>query len=117
MNGMVNHPTDAQAEQLAFLTEEMGEAQQVVGKIGRHGLDSRWPKPDGPDNQQMLEKEVGHVLAAIDIMIERGTLDRERIAASRRDKLKSVLPWLHCQENIDGAQAVEYSVWLNGQQR
>jgi hypothetical protein len=119
MNGTVNHPTDAQSEQLAFLTEEMGEAQQVVGKIGRHGLDSRWPKPDGQTNTQMLEKEVGHVLAAIDIMVERGMLDPKSLAMWRRDKLQSVQPWLHCQENIDAARAVWLgdAVWLAGQQR
>lgn len=110
MNGDVHYPTQAQAEQLAFFTEETGEALHAVGKVNRHGYDSRWPKHDGPSNLDRLEEEIGHVLAAIDILVETGAVDVERIASSRVDKLHGVQTWLHCDENIEAAQAVYVSI-------
>ena len=57
-----NGLTDAQVELLAILSEEMGEAQQVVGKILRHGYESCHPKrPEGPNNRERLEEELSHV--------------------------------------------------------
>ncbi len=38
-----NGLTDAQAERLALLLEELGEAQQAIGKILRHGYESMSP--------------------------------------------------------------------------
>ena len=35
--------TLSRLERLALLLEELGEAQQVIGKILRHGYDSRHP--------------------------------------------------------------------------
>lgn len=102
MNGIVNHPTDAENEQLALLTEETGEAQQIIGKIGRHGLDSRHPN-GGPPNAQLLETEIGHVLAAIDILVAAGTLNKDRILEARMLKLGGVQRWLHCESNIRAA--------------
>jgi hypothetical protein len=105
MNGLVSYPSDPQAEQLAVMTEEMGESSQVIGKIGRHGLDSRHPN-GGPTNAGLLETELGHVMAAMDLLIEAKTVNGAAIASARRAKLSSIQRWLHCEQNIEHARAV-----------
>ena len=64
-----NQLSSAEDERLSILLEEMGEALQIIGKIKRHGYDSRDPtKTSSPTNRTMLEKELGDVLAAIKLM-------------------------------------------------
>lgn len=41
MSKFSNKLNDAQSERLALLLEELGEAQQAIGKILRHGYQSR----------------------------------------------------------------------------
>jgi hypothetical protein len=55
-----NGLTPAQLERLAFLSEELGEAQQAIGKIVRHGYDSYNPLVlTNSNNREDLEKEIG----------------------------------------------------------
>ena len=83
-------------EGLAILSEELGEAQQIVGKIIRHGLDSRNPLvADSPTNRQMLEAELGDVLAGIELLTEIGVVNRAAIDAARTSKLERIGRWLH----------------------
>jgi hypothetical protein len=65
-----NRLTAAEAERLALLLEELGEAQQAIGKILRHGYESHNPLSAtvSPSNRETLETEVGHVQHAIDRM-------------------------------------------------
>ena len=42
-----NQLTPAEAERLALLLEELGEAQQAIGKILRHGYASTHPANPG----------------------------------------------------------------------
>lgn len=61
--------TEAEIERLALLAEEMGEAIQIIGKVLRRGWNSYHPAdPEGPNNREMLERELGHVLYAMDLM-------------------------------------------------
>lgn len=46
------------------LSEECGEVVKVLGKIGRFGLDSRWPA-DGPSNAEALLLEIEDLKHAI----------------------------------------------------
>ena len=48
-----NQLSDAQLERLYILSEELGEAQQAVGKILRHGYDSKHPET-GITNKESL---------------------------------------------------------------
>lgn len=84
-----------QAERLALLLEEMGEALQIIGKIQRHGFDSTNPFDDGAGtNREMLERELGHVLFAIDLLAS----DDVRWAAivrSQSNKFANVWQYLH----------------------
>ncbi len=102
MSGHFNELTPAEAERLALLLEEMGEAQQVIGKILRHGYESRDPTdPDSIINRGLLEKELGDVLCAIDLMIEAHDVDQDDMNALGKIKYASVKQWLHHQRRPD----------------
>lgn len=69
----LNQLTPAEAERLALLAEEMGEAVQAIGKILRHGYESRHPD-GGPTNREVLEREVTDVFFAANLLVEAGEL-------------------------------------------
>lgn len=63
--------TPAEAERLAMLAEECGEVIQAVGKILRHGYESR--HPEGViENRVALARELGDVMAIMELMDEAG---------------------------------------------
>ena len=101
-----NKLTAAQTERLAILSEELGEAQQAIGKILRHGYEScnpLWPEDDGeggyeraPTNRESLEKELGDVVFAINLLgndIHQPTIGRRVLA-----KAEKIKPYLHHQD-------------------
>jgi NTP pyrophosphatase (non-canonical NTP hydrolase) len=96
MTDHFNRLTPAEAERLALLSEEMGEAIQVIGKILRHGYESHHPG-GGPTNRELLEKEIGDVRAAVVMMNEAN--DISSIAIDRHEILKmvNVRKYLHHQ--------------------
>lgn len=91
-----NELSPAEAERLALLAEEMGEAIQAIGKILRHGYESTHPD-GGPTNRELLEKELGDVQAAITLMCNVGDLDSNDIDSYEIHKKKSVQQYLHHQ--------------------
>lgn len=93
-----NKLTPAQAERLALLLEEMGEAQQMIGKILRHGYESSNPNTKGPTNLQALERELGDVRAAMIILCNAGDLSKYMIHAQADEKQITWLRWSHHQE-------------------
>lgn len=104
--GIVNRIGEAEQERLGLFTEETGEANQVVGKILRHGLDSYHPDMPLLSNANLLELEAGHVLAAIDLLVACGTLSREALEKERRAKLEKLRSWLHCGANLDAVDGL-----------
>ena len=91
-----NELTAAEAERLALLLEELGEAQQAIGKILRHGYGSCHPDTD-VSNDYALEKELGDVLAAMDLMYNAGDISSHSIQSEKCAKLKRVYLYLHHQ--------------------
>lgn len=91
-----NKLTPSQAELLALLAEECAESVQVIGKILRHGYMSKHPS-DGPTNIELLEKELGHVCAAMDMLYNSGDIGILEVEASMAEKLSNVKRWLHHQ--------------------
>jgi len=91
-----NELSPAQAERLALLIEEMGEALQALGKIQRHGFDKRHPA-GGPTNRQQLEHELGHVQTAIALMCKSQDIKKINIDASKNVKDKTIGLFLHEQ--------------------
>lgn len=90
-----NELTPAEAERLALLAEECAEVIHIVGKILRHGLDGHNPfDPKAQTNRSLLQKELGHVIAAIRLLSE----DDLRLAAIEEfasRKLMTVGEYLH----------------------
>ena len=99
----------AELERLALLLEELGEAQQAIGKILRHGYESRHPS-GGATNRVSLEAELGDVCAAIALMCEAGDLRDDSLQVAAVDKLGRVDRYLHHQESCDLSAALDRMV-------
>lgn len=98
MSDHINNLSLAQQERLSLLIEEMGEVLQVVGKIQRHGLYSSNPLiANSKTNKQLLEKELGDVFNAIDMLCRAGDVDRSVIMDEMNIKANSIIQWLHYQ--------------------
>jgi hypothetical protein len=93
-----NRLTDAKAERLALLLEELGEAQQVIGKILRHGYKSTHPANLMVNNGQLLERELGDVTAAVSLLTDAGDIHASEIASWRVHKMEKVQRYLHHQK-------------------
>ncbi len=112
----------AELERLQLLQEELAEAIKACGKVVRHGWDARnplLPRSQAPENSLALARELGHVQAAVAILVgglqleEKGSLAADnltfrQLARHRDEKLgldKSgfqidgggVWKWLHYQ--------------------
>lgn len=79
---------------LGLLCEEMGEAQQLIGKALRFGVDSvgvKDPLTGIVDTtttaRERLNVEIGDILAAVDYGISRGLLDAKPISKQHERKL------------------------------
>lgn len=96
MANNINRLTPAEAERLALLAEEMGEAIQVIGKILRHGYESKHPD-GGPTNRESLERELGDVYAAMDLLGVSLDVDLHVIQEAADRKRERVQKYLHHQ--------------------
>lgn len=76
-------------EALCILQAKCAEVIQVVSKIYRFGAETRWPFTGSPRNVDLLEEELGDLLAMMEILVDEGLIRREKIQlASHRKKLK-----------------------------
>lgn len=88
-------PKPAEQEALALLCEEAAEVVHAVCKALRHGLNSAHPDaPMGPDNRQLIEFELGQLLAVGRIACE-VVLDVSAVERACREKLQTLAPHLH----------------------
>jgi len=93
-----NKLSPAEEERLAKLTEECGEISQMVGKTLVHGWASYHPRdPKQVRNRAELEKEVGGLLAVVDIMIAAGDLNPDAIESAKKEKAATIWKYLHHQ--------------------
>ncbi len=100
--GFFNELSPAEAERLWLLVEEMGEALQAIGKVGRHGYASRHPD-GGPTNLLNLEKELGHVHRIITMMVAADDISWIRLLNESVSKVVSMKPYLHHQAQAKGS--------------
>ena len=91
-----NKLTPGEAERLALLAEELGESIQAIGKILRHGYESRHPN-GGPTNRKTLESELGDVMCAVNKLCDAGDLSSSAIALGAEMKTVRVEQYLHHQ--------------------
>jgi hypothetical protein len=98
MEKFSNGLTDAQAERLACLIEELAEAQQIACKILRHGYNSHHPatyQRNGP----RLEAELGDVMHIITRMNDGGDISKAQISYWESKKAERIDKYLHHQSN------------------
>lgn len=91
-----NRLTPTEAERLALLAEELGEAIQAVGKVLRHGYENSHPDSE-VTNRQHLERELGDAYHAVVLMCSAGDLSVESIASRADEKAKTAVRHLHHQ--------------------
>ena len=105
MSDQFNKLSPAEHERLAILLEELGEAQQVIGKILRHGYESFNPCGDqGITNRILLEREMGDVVHATDRLFDAGDLDKECVFGHAMRKRERVRRFLHHQPDALGSR-------------
>lgn len=93
-----NGLTPAEDERLSLLLEEMGGVIQIIGKIKRHGYASCDPmKRGGLDNRGLLEKELGDVYQAVDMLSYQKDLSDKRMKNHVDMRWFSVVRYLHHQ--------------------
>jgi NTP pyrophosphatase (non-canonical NTP hydrolase) len=95
MSTHFNGLSPAEAERLALLLEELGEAQQAIGKILRHGYESGHPTASNSSNREDLEGKLGDVTFAIKMLTDSGDLDARSIASQCMQKRDTVGQYLH----------------------
>ncbi|CAJ3245003.1 hypothetical protein [Burkholderia pseudomallei] len=94
----VNRLNEAEAERLALLAQQMGQAIDALGKILRHGYESTHPlTPQGPTNRDLLEKEIAHVLVAARLMFDAGDIRRVPCDIYEQEKREELHRYLHHQ--------------------
>lgn len=79
------------SEILNITLEECAEVTQAISKVFRFGFDGVHPDTPSVTNKMHLEEEIGDLICMIDLLHERGILDRSAIlvaASNKRDKLK-----------------------------
>jgi hypothetical protein len=93
-----NRLTEAEAERLALLAEQMGQAIHAIGKVLRHGYEGTNPlTPKGPTNRDWLEREVAHVYVAASMMFDAGDIRRIACSVHEVEKREDVHRYLHHQ--------------------
>lgn len=95
----MNHLSPAEIERLSLLAEEAGEVVQAVGKILRHGYESQHPD-GGPTNRENLQREIGDLAAACQLMVSNYDLSAESLELARDTKLLNVRKYLHHEHNL-----------------
>ena len=97
----INRLNQSELERLALLSEELGETQQAIGKILRHGYQSYNPySAVRTTNRTDLEKELGDVLFAVDLMVGNKDIAEQNIIIAKNQKAKKVFQFLHYQKPI-----------------
>lgn len=88
----------AETERLALLAEECGEVIQIIGKILRHGYESYHPSDEFKNlNRKLLQKEIGHVKNAVNMMVKADDVDKDSIQGHCDLKSGDILKYLNHQ--------------------
>ena len=79
-------------EALGILQEECAEVIVEVSKIRRFGFDTQHYKT-GVRHNEMLELEIGDVLAMIDILVEKGAVNLDNLNKAKYNKREKLKIW------------------------
>lgn len=90
-----NSLSPAEEERLAILLEELGETQQIIGKILRHGYESYSPNDHHQiTNRTLLERELGDVVFAVEFLSKNKDISGKNVRENALDKAKRI-KYLH----------------------
>jgi len=78
---------------LEILAEECAEIIKIKSKIIRFGLEETHPNDDTVTNKDKLEKEIGHFLLIMEILISNGVVTKKGIDAGMDHKLDKLPKW------------------------
>lgn len=90
-----NKLTPAELELLAHAAEECAEVVYAAMKIMRHGLLSDNNGQLELTNREHLAKELGQVLAAIQLLKDIGMVRDSELEAAKNEKLRTIWVYLH----------------------
>jgi len=85
-----------QLERLSILSEECSEVIKEINKIIRHGPNSYHPEDrDKITNVQRLEKELGDIQAAKELLAEIDFINLDHVEQYAKLKKELIGQWLH----------------------
>jgi NTP pyrophosphatase (non-canonical NTP hydrolase) len=90
--------TDKVNEILDILQEECAEVIQNVSKCRRFGLDNVYLNGTGTQREN-LAKEIGDVLAMIELLQEHGVVSEEELQLARKNKFNKLKQWSTIYDN------------------
>ena len=82
--------TEKEKEILLIAQEECAEVIQAISKAFRFGIEERF---EDKTNRSRLEEEIGDLACLIQLMIQEGLVDEERIEACAKNKLDRLKIW------------------------
>lgn len=96
----LNEELGESMERIGVLQQSMGKACQTISKALLHGYEVRFNDEDviAYNNRTDLERELGDVKAAIDLLEEAEDVDREVIEAQRGLKRLSIKRYMKHQD-------------------
>lgn len=91
----MNQASTSQIEEaLVILQEECAEVIVEASKIRRFGMDNtNINDVDGLTNRDKLEKEIGDVMAMVDILLDQGVISKMGLAISIEEKKNKLKQW------------------------
>lgn len=78
-------------ETLVITQEECAEVIQEISKIFRFGIDVE--HKSGIPHRQMLEQEVGDLVAMIELLIAMGVIDHDNVEQAKTAKIEKLRIW------------------------
>jgi NTP pyrophosphatase (non-canonical NTP hydrolase) len=82
---------EKQREILVITQEECAEVIQEISKIFRFGIDEF--HKDGMLHQTKLEMEVGDLMCMVDLLIQHGLIDQQKIEIAKENKQQKLRKW------------------------
>ena len=79
-------------EALGILQEECAEVIQDVSKCRRFGIDNVYLNGQGTQRENLV-KEVGDVLAMVDVLIEQGLFNQSELDVAKSNKKIKLKKW------------------------
>lgn len=93
-----NQLSASEAERLAYLVGELGEAVQAIGNILRHGYNGKDPSyAESPTNRELLEIELGDVTNGMNMLFDANDLDRKTVESRAAYKREACMQFMHHQ--------------------